>query len=258
MSPSVVKPNITQPLVVHEKGELRLYFEDEFLQSRMVEDEPARLVLEYTQYMMGFLLFQPRPRRIAMIGLGGGSLAKYCREALPDADFTAVEISPEVLAWRDTFAIPADGPKFRVLCEDGAAFVRREGEPLDVLLVDGFDDQGLPTELCSAAFYDDCRARLAEDGVFVANLHPDEEIYATCLDRIYTAFAGSMLVLTTDESDNRIIFAGNPPSFPPDFTTLVERLRELEPRHLLPLALIVKKVVQQQAPLPVKPRRRRR
>ena len=28
--------------------------------------------------MMGFLLFKPQPRSIGMIGLGGGSLAKFC------------------------------------------------------------------------------------------------------------------------------------------------------------------------------------
>ena len=44
--------------------------------------------------MMGFLLFQPAPARIAMIGLGGGSLAKYCALKLPEADFTAIERRP--------------------------------------------------------------------------------------------------------------------------------------------------------------------
>lgn len=248
----------TQPIVRHENGELRLYFEDEFLQSRMFEDQPTRLVLEYTQFMMGFLLFQPQPQRIAMIGLGGGSLAKYCRAALPETDFTAVEISPEVITWRDTFGVPPDGPKFRVVCDDGAAFVRRSGELVDVLLVDGFDVDGLPPELSSPAFYDACRARLSDDGVLVANLHPDDDGYAICLDRLYQAFAGAVIVVTADESDNRIIFASPAADFPPSFAVLVERLRDLEPRHMLPFDVIVKKILQQQAPPPQKRRRRKR
>ena len=72
-----------------EHGELWLHFEDGNVQSRMLQAEPARLVLEYTRLMMGFLLFAPAPARIAMIGLGGGLLAKYCALRLPDVDFTA-------------------------------------------------------------------------------------------------------------------------------------------------------------------------
>ena len=81
------------------------YFGFPTIQSRMLKADPARLVLDYTRTMMGFLLFQPKPDRIAMIGLGGGSLAKYCHLKLPDSDFTAIEISPEVIALRKKFAL---------------------------------------------------------------------------------------------------------------------------------------------------------
>ncbi|MBV5333937.1 transferase, partial [bacterium] len=67
----------------------------------MLKAEPEKLLLDYTQTMMGFLLFQPTPQRMAMIGLGGGSLAKYCRRTLPTVDFTAIELSAEVIALRE-------------------------------------------------------------------------------------------------------------------------------------------------------------
>ena len=89
----------------------------------MLKAAPERLVLDYTRTMMGFLLLQPAPQRIAMIGLGGGSLLKYCRRHLPDAEFTAVEISPEVIALRRQFGIPDDDARLRVVCADGADFV---------------------------------------------------------------------------------------------------------------------------------------
>jgi spermidine synthase len=43
-------------------------------QSEMRLDDPEALVSAYTRKMMGFLLFRARPKRILMIGLGGGSL----------------------------------------------------------------------------------------------------------------------------------------------------------------------------------------
>src|SRR3546814_9997105 len=69
-----------------------------FVQSIMSIDDPDRLMLDYTRQMMGFLLFNPSPQTIEMIGLGGGSLAKYCYKYLPDVSITAVEIDPEVIA----------------------------------------------------------------------------------------------------------------------------------------------------------------
>jgi spermidine synthase len=210
----------------------------------MLEDDPARLVVEYTRLMMGFLLLRQAPARIAMIGLGGGSLAKYCGLKLPDADFTAVEISPEVIALRDLFGIPRDSKHFRVLCEDGAAFVQRESEPFDVILVDGFDDTGQPEALCSAAFYDACHDRLAPDGVLIVNLYSDDTDCERRIDRIRDAFASKIVVIDADESKNTIVFAGTGTAFPPTFRELVKRLRALAPYHPVCLDVTMRKILQ--------------
>lgn len=222
---------------------LSLEFDDGVVQSRMSHAEPTRLVLEYTRLMMGFLLFQPQPARIAMIGLGGGSLAKYCRSRLPEADFTAVEISPAVLALGDVFGIPRAGSHFHILCEDGAAFVRRAGATLDVLLVDGFDRDGLPPELSSVAFYDACRERLAAGGVLAVNLHRDDPAYRTFIERIGTAFAGQLAVIEADASDNAIAFATD--GRPPSFEVLVSHLRRLDAAHPVDLGTTLRKILQQ-------------
>ena len=88
-----------------------------------------------------------------MIGLGGGSMAKWCHRYLPRTDITAVEINPHVIALRDRFYIPPDDQRFRVLCENGTDYVARVTEETDVLIVDGFDINGQPPELCSQGFY---------------------------------------------------------------------------------------------------------
>ena len=60
------------PFVVHDRGTRSLHFTYGELQSRMRDDRPEALEVDYTRTMMGFLLLQPDPRRIAMIGLLGG------------------------------------------------------------------------------------------------------------------------------------------------------------------------------------------
>jgi spermidine synthase len=233
-------------VVVHaeEDGTLWLDFGNGAVQSRMLRANPSQLVLEYTRLMMGFLLLQPAPERIAMIGLGGGSLAKYCAATLPGVDFTAVEMSSTVIALRDTFGIPPDGPRFRILCEDGAEFVRRHGPPLDVLIVDAFDPTGQPENLCSAAFYDACHDRLGSDGVLAVNLYTDDPSYELRVRRIHDAFGGKVVVVDVPDAENDLVFAGTASSFPPPFTELVARLRALAPQHAIGLEGALRKIVQ--------------
>ena len=75
------------------------------------------------------------------------------------------EINPHVIALRDEFGIPPDSARLRVVCQDGAVLVRDPPQRFDVLLVDGFDWEGLPDALCSQAFYDDCAQALTDTGV---------------------------------------------------------------------------------------------
>ena len=89
-------PSSGKPFV-SEIGDYRsLHFDWGCVQSGMSVTNPLKLTLDYTKSMMGFLFFNPAPRFIEMIGLGGGSLAKFCHHILPSADITVVELDAEV------------------------------------------------------------------------------------------------------------------------------------------------------------------
>jgi len=118
-------------------GALRfLHFDLDKVQSLMRCDDPDALCLRYTRKMMSFLLFNPQPRRILILGLGGGSLAKFCYRHLPSATITAVEIDPHVMALREEFRIPADDDRFHVLQEDGIRYMTLRGPRQGAILVD--------------------------------------------------------------------------------------------------------------------------
>jgi spermidine synthase len=251
-------PSLSEtPLLHEENGELSLHFGFPTIQSRMLKADPLRLVLDYTRTMMGFLLFAPRPERIAMIGLGGGSIAKYCRHKLPDADFTAIELSPEVIGLRHCFGIPEDSDNFRIVCADGAEFVRREKEAYDVVLVDGFDHDGQPEQLCSAFFYDNCHAALRQDGVLVINLCADDPRLESYLGRLNVAFDGRIALAEADEGENMIAFACKGTAFPLRLKEMSERLRRLEAFHPVDLDKTAQKLLAADMAHGVKRRKRR-
>jgi len=200
--------NLEPAFVVEERGTRSLHFTMGETQSSMRVDHPHELEIDYTRTMMGFLLLNARPRNIAMIGLGGGSLVKFCHRHLPSARMTVVENNPGVIALRKDFDIPEDDARLSVLEDDGAVFVRALSGALDVLLVDGFDQSGQPARLCSQAFYDDCFRALAPGGVLVVNLHadhPEHDLFTSCIAR---SFKGNAMQVLATEKANCVVFAG--------------------------------------------------
>lgn len=184
-----------------------LYFSVSAIQSRMQIQRSDALDLEYTRLMMGFLLFAPAPAQIALIGLGGGSLVKFCHRHLQRSALTVAEINPHVVALRDAFEVPPDDARLRVITTDGAHLVRDTHERFDVLLVDGFDTDGLPKALRSQRFYDNCADVLQPGGLLVVNLHNDRVNCDTWVERIRRSFAGSVLLVDDSDASNRVVFA---------------------------------------------------
>jgi len=232
-----------KPFVHEYRDELSLHFEPQTIQSRMQRNAPDELVLGYTRAMMSFLLFHPVPARIAMIGLGGGSMAKYCLRFLPAVDFTAIEISPAVIAFRSAFAIPPDSERFRVICSDGADYMRDASHRMDALIVDGFDASGQPPQLCSQDFYDLCEARLSEAGVLVTNLWAADVAYGTCISRLRRSFGDQVVSVSSEDPENRIVFACKGPGFPPPERDLLRRAHELNAVHRIDFTQIAEAIL---------------
>jgi len=225
------------PVVSQESGVLTLHFGSGYIQSQMVVDEPDFLALAYTRTMMAFEMFMPMPREAALIGLGGGSIAKWCYLHHPDTKLTVVEINPHVIAVRDAFQIPQDDQRFRILCEDGAKFVGSTATRFDVLLVDCFTEKYPPRELCSQGFYDNCNKALAEVGLMVVNLCVKN--HRRILSRIRKSFGGQIL-LSTDNDGNTVVFACKGQSLWPkneDASSFRMKLRRFERKYGLGRAL---------------------
>ncbi|NMK49853.1 fused MFS/spermidine synthase [Achromobacter sp. Bel] len=196
-----------RPFIYATTTSRSLMFSHAEVQSRMWTKDPSALNLEYTRIMMAFLLFNPEPRRIAMVGLGGGSLAKFCYQHLPAARIDVFEINPHVIALRDSFQVPQDDDRFAVLQGDGAALIRQYRNEYDAVLVDGYDINGLPPQLTTDAFYDACFNALAPNGMMVCNFHASHPKYRSYLGRIKQRFAGSVLEVNDLSCAHGIVFA---------------------------------------------------
>jgi spermidine synthase len=194
-----------RPHVYQDGDSVTMQFRIGEVQSEMLVSDPNVLVLSYTRTMMDFLLFHEAPERIVMIGLGGGSMPKWCYQQLSATDITVIEISPMVISLREQFYIPADDERFRVLCGDGADYVAATDSSPEVLLVDGFDIHGQSPQLCSQEFYEDCYRALASDGVMVVNLCSPG--HRQSIDRIRRAFDDRVHIAVPEDGENKVVFA---------------------------------------------------
>lgn len=235
-------PGARRPFIHRRWNTTELQFAHGVSQSRMLTFAPDKLLIDYTRTMLGALVLVPQPRIIGMVGLGGGSQAKFCYRHMPDARIEVVENNPHVLALRRKFRIPDDDARFRVILDDGARLVQARRGHYDLLLVDGYDENGIPDALSTQRFYDDCRAALTGSGAMAINLYCDDA--QRHIDRLHRSFGRHrVMVLEEAHQSNRVALAwvGNPaPDGTPmalsaaverDLAAVFDRVRATRRRH---------------------------
>jgi spermidine synthase len=237
---------------IEDCGPLRyLHFGLDNVQSVMRHDDPDALCLAYTRKMMTFLLFNAEPRRILLLGLGGGSLAKFCYRHLPSALITVLEIDSNVLALREEFQVPPDDARFRVVQGDGVAYIggrahrtnAQRVQRVDVILVDACDRNGLSPTLAAPDLYASLRRRLAVGGVLVMNVCGESAEIESHIARIRGVFGERLISLPAKEDGNLIVMAFRTEPSEWDGAELDRRARKLEERFGLAFPRYVRHMV---------------
>jgi len=224
-----------------DQGDVRyLHLGTEWIQGSMMLDKPFDIELEYVQRMMAWLLFVDpaivSSRHAMQLGLGAGSLTKYCRKKLR-MKTTAIELNPQVVAaCRLWFKLPADDTRLSVILGDAAEVAAHEHwrGAVDALQVDLYDHEAAAPVLDSKAFYSDCRKLLTEDGCMTVNLFGRSSSYAQSLEKIQAAFgADSVWAFKPTREGNTIVLGLRAPQ-QPNRAKLAERAETIETRWGLP------------------------
>lgn len=201
------------------------------VQSAMRLSDPVELVLTYTRAMMSFLLFVPEPERVGMIGLGGGSLAKFIRHHMPASRITVVDNNPRVInAARRYFYVPADDERLSVVEGQGEEWIKRQTGAYDLMMVDGYDGAKQVEELATEDFYAHAQQALSARGVLVVNLWSSDrqfDVYVQRLERVFN----SVVMVPAERRGNVAVLAFNRRPAELRWAKLRECARSLEPRY---------------------------
>src|SRR5690606_232172 len=179
----------------------------------MAVADPAALVLEYTRQMMAWLLFRPPPKApqaIANLGLGAGSLTRFCLKRTR-SPVQVVEWNPQVVAVCDLyFKLKPTQRRLTVDCEDAALWVANPAnhDTCPVAMVDLYDADARGPVRDSVEFYRDCRRVIGEEaGVLSVNLFGAHESFGRNMDHLDAAFDGRVLLLPEIDAGNRVALA---------------------------------------------------
>jgi len=231
------------PTFSEEQGVRYLHFGSPWIQGAMKVRSPFSLVLEYTRQMMAWLLFLDPPEgqeAIGTLGLGAGSLVRFCLKHT-DSLVHAVEWNPRVTAaCRAYFRLPAESDRFIVTHADAGEWVQDIAHrgSCRALMVDLYDHQARGPVRDSVAFYRGCRqvvsAHAHQAGVVTVNLFGAHESFELNRRHLDEAFDGRVLVLPEIEEGNRVAIALAGPPLRIDARTLLARADEVEQRYGLP------------------------
>lgn len=195
-------------------------------QSCQYKDDPDELVFDYARLSFVGLLPHPKPERVLIVGLGGGSLPRTFHKLFPDSKIDVVEIDPAVVDVAKRFFDFKEGDNMNVIVKDARVFVKQAGimgREYDYIVLDAFNGDYIPEHLMTKEWLEENRKILADDGVLVANTFSVSQLYHN-ESATYEAAFGWMRNVKLD-SGNRLILTGNiDPVSKSDLLALAEKM----------------------------------
>src|SRR5215813_6468482 len=151
--------------------------------------DPDDLPLRYAQVMTIATIYPEAPRKILMLGLGGGSISSYLGRFMPEAAITTVEIDPGVITAAKTYFGLRETERMRYHAGDGRVFLNRNSELYDLILLDAYRGGYVPFHLLTREFYTLVKQRLTPGGAAAFNVHDGSKLYASTVRTLGEVFA---------------------------------------------------------------------
>lgn len=172
-------------------------------------DDPEHLELAYAKVMMVGLALVPKPERMLMIGLGGGTLPTFLHWHYPQCTIDVVELDAEVVHVAKTFFAFQPDANLHVHVQDGRKYVEDCRRPYDIIFLDAYGPERIPFQLATREFLHAVRQAVSPAGVVVANVHSahSNPLYDAMV-RTYQDVFGDLIIVEVRGAGNRIFLAG--------------------------------------------------
>jgi spermidine synthase len=143
----------------------------------------------YTNFMRAFELFdfqKFQPKEVLVLGLGLGSVPFMLEKKFgQNPHFTCVELDEVVAEWALKYTFSRMKSTVEVITADASVFVEVCEEEFDLIIVDIFVDDIVPTEFEQAWFLDECARLLSPNGYILYNRLYQKERECSLTERFF-------------------------------------------------------------------------
>ncbi|MCX6633481.1 MAG: fused MFS/spermidine synthase [Acidobacteria bacterium] len=177
-------------------------------QSVVKPGDPDHLELPYARVAMTGLALCENPRRVLVVGLGGGTIPMFLRKHYPQATIDAVEIDPEVARVAKKFFGFREDSRMRVHTADGRRFIEQCRQPYDIIFLDAFGPDSIPQHLATVEFLRSVRRALTPRGLVAGNVWSrSTNRQYDAMVRTYQEVFSELCIIRVEGAGNRILIA---------------------------------------------------
>jgi spermidine synthase len=154
-----------------------------------------------------------RVKRLAIVGLAGGSIARLYTAFFGPLPIDGIEIDPKIVeVGREYFGMTE--PNLKVIIGDGRAAIANSAQRYDVIALDAFRVPYIPWQLTTHEFMRELRDHLTPDGVVAINVGRTRTDYqmVDAMARTAAEVFPSVYVIDVVGSFNSIVYATNQPT----------------------------------------------
>jgi spermidine synthase len=179
--------------ITKRRGELTMSFQLkgwDYTESVADLRDPDALPLRYSQIMSIATIYPEEPKKILMLGLGGGSISTYLGRFMPEVEIDTVEIDRRVIEVAKQYFGLRETKRVRYLDGDGRVFLNRNKGLYDLILLDAYRGGFVPFHLLTTQFYTLVKQRLTPGGAVASNIHDGTKLYHSTVRTLGDAFPG--------------------------------------------------------------------
>jgi len=177
-------------------------------QSVVKPGDPDHLELPYARVALAGLALCEEPRRILVVGLGGGSLPMFLRKHYPAAAIDVAEIDPGVVDVAKQFFGFHEDELTRAHVGDGRQFIENVRQGYDIIFLDAFGARDVPKHLTTQEFLLAVRRALVPSGVVVSNVwRPSANPLHDSMVRTHQEAFDELFILDVPGDVNNILLA---------------------------------------------------
>jgi len=178
-------------------------------QSVVKPGDPDHLELPYARVALAGLALCEEPRRILVVGLGGGSLPMFLRGHYPAAAIDVAEIDPDVVDVAMKYFGFREDERMHAHTGDGRQFIENARQAdYDIIFLDAFGARDVPKHLTTQEFLLAVRRALVPSGVVVSNVwRPSANPLHDSMVRTHQEAFDELFILDVPGDVNNILLA---------------------------------------------------